>query len=68
MKKKHRKGQSRHHLKPRSRHGNGSTTNLLTLKIERHELFHKMFGNRSLDEVIALLIRIKRAKENQKGG
>ena len=66
MKKKHRSGLSRHHLRPRSRKGKSTPDNLLTLRIETHELWHRMFQNRTISEVILLLARIQRAKEHQK--
>lgn len=52
-----------HHLKPRSRGGLNTSQNLLLIKIERHRLLHRIFGNRTLDEIIALLNRLKKAKE-----
>ena len=67
MKKKHRKGQSRHHLRNKARKGRGGFRNICWLEIEKHESFHILFGNRDLSETIALLIRLKRAKENQRG-
>lgn len=60
--KKHHKGMSYHHLIPASRGGKYTDTNLLLMKIYRHETWHKIFGNRTLSEVIRLLIRIERIK------
>ena len=65
---KHRKGRNRHHLfRAKCKHGSSEPYNMLLIDIERHEYFHKIFGLKSLDEVIALLQRIKRAKIAQKG-
>ena len=57
---------NRHHLVPRSRQGSDAMQNLLRLDRDIHANWHKVFGNRTLDEVIRLLTRIKRAKENQR--
>lgn len=65
-KKRHGKnkhwGRNFHHLTPRSRLGNGMPNNLLLIDIEKHECFHKIFGNRTLEEVIRLLQRLKELK------
>ena len=53
---------NRHHLIPRSRGGGNDRRNLLLIKIDRHETWHRLFGNLTLNEVIGLLIRLKRAK------
>ena len=58
MKKRH----NRHHLTPKSRGGDMSPQNLLTIDIDRHIFWHKMFGNKTLEEVIDLLIRLKKMK------
>ena len=62
--KKRKKRTNRHHLIPRSRGGANLPNNLLTIGIERHEYWHKVFGNRTLDEVIRLLTRLKHIKED----
>lgn len=64
---KTQKGRNRHHLIPRSRHGNLSVRNLLLIYTEKHQYWHKLFGVLTLDEVIKLLTRVKSAKANQKG-
>jgi hypothetical protein len=61
-KKKHYKRRNYHHLVPKSRGGAYSDSNLLLIKIERHEHWHMIFGNRTLREVIILLIRLERMK------
>ena len=61
----HYRGRNRHHLVPKSLGGTASPDNMLLINIERHHYWHKMWGLRTLDEVIALLIRTKRAKEAQ---
>jgi len=64
--KKGFKGRNKHHLKAKSLGGSKATYNLLLIDIERHRIWHKLFGLLNLDEVIALLQRVKRAKEAQK--
>lgn len=54
-----------HHMVPRSRSGPDTTRNLLLINRARHIGWHKMFGNRTLNEVITLLIRVRRAKGGQ---
>ena len=59
---KRAKGQNKHHLTPRSRGGLSVPSNLLRLDIEKHDCWHKIFGNRTLDEVIRVLQRLKEVK------
>ena len=66
MKHEQRKHQNRHHLKPKSRGGQATESNLLWIDIEKHQAWHKIFGNRTLNEIISLLKRVKRAKDAQK--
>lgn len=66
MKHERRKHQNKHHLRPRSRGGQAIESNLLWIDIERHRAWHVLWGNRTLDEVIALLTRLKSVKENQR--
>lgn len=54
-----------HHLTPRSRGGGNYRQNLLLINIEKHEFWHKMWGNRTVEEVLSLLSRAVRAKRNQ---
>lgn len=58
----HRKGQNVHHLTPVSRQGGDEESNLIYLRIERHNMLHEVFGNRTLEEIIEVLIRIKKMK------
>ena len=53
---------NKHHLTPRSRGGDESEENLFLLKLDRHFYWHKLFGNKTLEEVISLLQRVHRAK------
>jgi len=59
---RHYKDRGRHHLTPKTREGGDEVSNLLLLKTERHEHWHKIFGNRTLEEVILVLIRLKQMK------
>jgi len=63
-----RKGRNLHHLTPRSRGGKNSESNELLIDIERHFQWHVIFGNSTLEEVIALLQRVQRAKKFQETG
>jgi len=58
-------GRNRHHLTPKSRGGNKRPGNLLLIDIEKHRCWHTMFKNRTLNEVIELLLRIRRLKQGQ---
>lgn len=58
-------GRNQHHLKPVCRGGNGHAVNKLLLHVDRHEHWHKVFGTRTLEEVIFLLQRVRRAKQSQ---
>jgi hypothetical protein len=62
---KHFEDRGYHHLTPRSRFGGNERSNLLLINKVRHVEWHRVFSNLTLDEVIYLLQRIKRAKEAQ---
>lgn len=49
-----------HHLKP-----GGSTipSNLIALDVYRHDAWHLLFGNKSLNEIILLLNEVQKRKE-----
>ena len=55
----------KHHLTPEQRGGKKIPSNLLNMDAYRHDAWHLLFGNRTLLEVINLLIRLKRAKKTQ---
>ena len=42
-----------------------SRRNLLYVDGNVHKEWHRVFGNRTLEEVIALLLRVQRAKAQQ---
>lgn len=44
----------RHHIRPKSR-GGGSYKNLVTLPVEFHAAFHKLFVNMTIEEVHAFI-------------
>lgn len=46
---------SRHHLTPRERGGKNRVSNLCRLWWSKHSSLHKLFQNRTLDEIIAHL-------------
>ena len=58
-------GRNRHHLVPKSRGGNARPGNLLLIDIEKHRCWHQLFGLRTIDEVIELLLRVRRFKQGQ---
>lgn len=53
---------NRHHLTPKSRGGNDFPANLLRIDMERHNAWHFLFGNKTLQEIIELLERLKQMK------
>ena len=55
-------GTNRHHLTPKSRHGKATPRNILRIDIQKHQCWHKIFGNQTLEETIAELQRLKRMK------
>jgi len=61
-----RKNQNRHHLIPKSRRKNYKEKNpvliTLWLDIERHKAWHTIFLDKTLDEIITLLQRVRRHK------
>lgn len=57
---------SQHHLKPSSRGGEGIGSNLLTLDSRKHEAWHLLFNNLTLEEIIDLLIRVMEMKNSLK--
>jgi len=57
---KHKK--NRHHLTPKIRGGGIESSNLLTIDIDKHIYWHRIFGTLTLEEVINLLIRLKKMK------
>lgn len=57
---------NKHHLLNKCKGGKNEEWNIAVLYIERHQYWHKIFGNKSLEEVIDLLIRLKRIKDYQK--
>ena len=57
---------NRHHLTPRSRGGNNSHKNLLNMDISRHNAWHFLFGNKTLEEIIALLERMQKCQRRKK--
>jgi len=53
---------SHHHLIPKSRGGKADRKNLLLIRRDKHDLWHILFGNRTIPEIIALLERVERIK------
>ena len=65
-KSKRKRKMSKHHLKPKSRGGQKIKSNLILIDIERHCAWHKLWGNRTLNEVILLLQRLQQLKKAQR--
>lgn len=57
---------NKHHLKPRSRGGQSLDSNLITMDAYRHDAWHLLFSNLTLEEVIELLQRLASIKKSRK--
>jgi hypothetical protein len=56
------RGRQKHHLTPRSKEGDDEPENIMLLNMFRHQAWHILFGHKSLEEVIKLLLRLHSAK------
>lgn len=56
---------NKHHLLNKCKGGTWDYHNILWIYINRHQMWHQLFRNLNLDEVIELLQRVKLAKEHQ---
>lgn len=65
-KKRKHPGRNLHHLRPKSRRGDNTEANLLLIDVEKHALLHKIFGNKTWEEIIQLMIRVSRMKGRTK--
>ena len=63
--RKVKRWRNKHHLIPKSRGGSGCRRNLLYISVTTHCEWHKVFKNLTLDEVIELLMRVRRAKATE---
>jgi hypothetical protein len=54
---------NKHHLTPKSRRGDNEQRNIILLHVAKHEAWHTIFGNRTLEEIITLLVRVHRMKK-----
>jgi hypothetical protein len=61
-------GQNSHHLTNKCRGGDCSPENLLRLKVEKHEIWHKLFRNSDPEKIIEVLQRLMRMKNYQMQG
>jgi len=69
MKRKRKeRRQTRHHLTAKSNQGNNHKSNIILMWRNRHSYFHSLFGNRSLEEIINVLLRLKKFKDQQGRG
>lgn len=55
-----------HHLKPRSRGGQSIESNLLSIDAYKHDAWHLLFSNLTLEEVIELLQRLASIKKKSR--
>jgi hypothetical protein len=62
LRKKRFRGRNYHHLTAKSRGGRYNDSNLLLIARDKHDIWHRLFGLLSLEEVINLLIRLSRMK------
>lgn len=63
--KKHYPGRNRHHLIPKSRGGKNDDQNMLLIDIRKHELWHQLWGTRTISEILSLLTRMEQMKRHQ---
>lgn len=66
LKYPYKRRRSKHHLTPRSRKGGDEASNLLVLWRDQHDVWHYLFGNRTIEEIIALLERVRKIKGRRK--
>ena len=57
---------NRHHLVPKRRGGSKHKSNMLLIDVNIHRYWHKLFGLRTLEEVIAFLIGGRRRWRNHR--
>lgn len=57
---------TKHHLTPSCRGGKTTPENILYIWRDKHEMFHFLFGNLTLEEIIHLLQRVARIKKGLK--
>ena len=60
-----RNGKTKHHNLAVARGGKSNRQNVIILKAETHQLLHKIFGNRTIREIISVLERLDQAKKHQ---
>lgn len=53
--KKQRKGYNYHHLRPRSQGGQTLDSNMLYIKIKKHNALHRLFGNFTPHQIDTML-------------
>lgn len=52
-----------HHLISRSKGGESLSSNLLRIDVYKHDAWHLLFGNKTIDEIVKLLKKFKDYKE-----
>lgn len=57
---------TKHHILPRERGGSWDDHNILKLWNHRHEVYHILFGNKTLVEAANFLLRVDRAKKRRR--
>lgn len=62
MKGKAIRKKTRHHVVNKSRGGTKHPSNILMIYRDKHDIWHKLFGDLTLKEAACLLLRIDRMK------
>ena len=57
---------NRHHIKAKSRGGDSLESNLLRMDTNRHDAWHLLFGNLTIEEIIVLLDRVDQTKKRKR--
>ena len=60
--RRRRRGLTRHHMLNKVHGGGNEAQNILWLSWPKHEAWHKLWGNKSPEQVIAILSRMCRMK------
>ena len=54
---------TKHHIQNRSKGGTKTEANILMIYRDKHDVWHKLFGDLTLRQAAALLLRVARMKE-----
>lgn len=62
----HKNKITKHHLTPKCRGGHADAWNILNIYRDKHDVWHTLFKERTLEEAIILLKRVQRMKDRQR--